>query len=76
LVYGSSHPAPTDDGDDHKLSGQIEADQTVIGGQARNMHNFDRAKKVTGTGGKDKTVVLGILERDGKVVTKVVDRFV
>jgi transposase-like protein len=57
----------------NKLSGQIEADETFIGGKARNMHKFDRAKKVTGTGGKDKTAVLGIMERGGKVVTKVVD---
>jgi transposase-like protein len=57
----------------NKLSGQIEADETFIGGKARNMHKFDRAKKITGTGGKDKTAVLGILERDGKVITKVVD---
>ena len=57
----------------NKLSGQIEADETFIGGKARNMHKAARAKKVTGTGGKDKTAVLGIMERGGKVVTKVVD---
>jgi len=57
----------------NKLSGQIEADETFIGGKARNMHKFDRAKKITGTGGKNKTAVLGIMERGGKVVTKVID---
>ncbi len=57
----------------NKLSGQIEADETFIGGKARNMHASTRAKKVTGTGGKDKTAVLGILERGGKVRTKIVD---
>jgi transposase-like protein len=57
----------------NKLSGQIEADETFIGGKARNMHATRRAKVVTGTGGKDKTAVLGILERGGKVRTKVVD---
>jgi transposase-like protein len=57
----------------NKLSGQIEADETFIGGKARNMHKAARAKKVTGTGGKDKTAVLGIMERGGKVVTKVID---
>jgi transposase-like protein len=57
----------------NKLSGQIEADETFIGGAARNMHKAKRAVKITGTGGKDKTAVLGILERGGKVVTKVVD---
>ena len=36
------------------------------------MHKDKRAEKITGTGGKDKTAVLGILERGGKVVTKVI----
>src|SRR6202023_705468 len=57
----------------NKLSGQIEADETFIGGKARNMHASKRARKITGTGGKDKTAVMGILERGGKVRTKVVD---
>jgi transposase-like protein len=56
-----------------KFSGQIEADKTFIGGKARNMHARKRAKKITGTGGKDKTAVMGILERGGKVRTKVID---
>ncbi|HXS95258.1 MAG TPA: IS1595 family transposase, partial [Candidatus Limnocylindrales bacterium] len=57
----------------NKLSGQVEADETYIGGKARNMHSVKRARKITGTGGKDKTPVMGILERGGKVRTKVVD---
>ena len=56
----------------NKLSGQIEADETFIGGKSRNMHADRRAKKITGTGGKDKTAIMGILERGGKIVTKVV----
>jgi transposase-like protein len=35
-----------------KLSGQIEADETFIGGKARNMHKHEGAKKVTGRGGR------------------------
>lgn len=57
----------------NKLSGQIEADETFVGGKARYMHKDKRAERITGTGGKDKTAVLGILERGGKVVTKVVE---
>ena len=51
-----------------QFSGEVEADETFIGGKARNMHKDVRARKITGTGGKDKTVVMGILERgkDGK----------
>jgi transposase-like protein len=54
------------------LSGEVEADETFIGGKARNMHADKRARKITGTGGKDKTMVMGILERGGKVRTSVV----
>jgi transposase-like protein len=51
-----------------KFTGHVEADETFIGQKARNMHATVRAIKVTGTGGKDKTAVMGILERgkDGK----------
>ncbi len=37
----------------NKLSGQIEADETFVGGKARNVHKTDRAKKISGTGGKN-----------------------
>jgi transposase-like protein len=53
------------------MSGQVEADETFIGGKARNMHASKRARVVTGTGGKDKTAVLGILERAGKGESRV-----
>ena len=56
-----------------KLSGEVEADETFIGGKARNMH---RSKKI-GKGYEhrgivNKTVVMGMLERGGKVKTKVI----
>jgi transposase-like protein len=54
------------------LSGEVEADETFIGGKARNMHKAKRAQKITGTGGKDKTVVMGMMERGGKVRAMVV----
>src|SRR6202521_693145 len=62
----------------NKLSGQVEADETFIGGKARNMHKDKRAEKITGTGGKDKAAVMGILERGpksvgSKVRVKVID---
>jgi transposase-like protein len=46
-----------------KASGHVEADETFIGGKARNMHKSKRERVITGTGGKDKTAVMGILER-------------
>src|ERR1035438_8256593 len=54
------------------LSGEVEADETFIGGKARNMHVSERKRRITGTGTKDKTAVMGILERGGKVRASVV----
>ena len=55
-----------------KMSGEVEVDETFIGGLSRNMHVDKRALRITGTGGKDKTPVIGILERGGKVRTSVI----
>jgi transposase-like protein len=55
-----------------KLGGEVEVDETLIGGKARNMHAATRARRDVGRGGKDKTTVLGIIERGGKVRTAVV----
>jgi len=55
-----------------KLNGEVEVDETFIGGKARNMHLDKRERRITGTGGKDKTIVFGALERGGKVRTVVV----
>ncbi len=51
------------------LGGEVEADETFIGGKARNMHVAQRKRRITGTGTKDKTAVMGILQRGGKVRT-------
>jgi transposase-like protein len=56
-----------------KLAGEVEIDETFIGGKARNMHKSKRARVITGTGGKDKTLVLGMLERGGNVRAMVVE---
>ncbi len=55
-----------------KFTGTVEVDETFIGGKARNMHKADRKRKITGTGGKDKTVVVGMIERGGKARAHVV----
>lgn len=57
----------------HKLAGEVEIDETFIGQKARNMHASVRARKITGTGGKDKTAVMGMVERGGNVRAFVVD---
>jgi transposase-like protein len=45
----------------------VEVDETFIGGKARNMHRERRQRRITGTGGKDKAIVMGVLQRGGKV---------
>ncbi len=52
--------------------GGVEVDETFIGGKARNMHKGKRELKGVGQGGKGKALVVGILERGGKVRTKIV----
>lgn len=58
-----------------KMSGTIEADETYIGGLARNMHKDKKAEKITGRGGAGKTIVMGLLERhtDEQSKQKVID---
>ena len=55
-----------------KLTGEVEADETFLGGKARNMHTNVKARRITGTGPKDKTAVMGLLERGGEVRVAVV----
>src|SRR6058998_4427527 len=57
-----------------KLVGEVEVDETFIGGKARNMHVAQRKRRITGSGTKNKVAVMGILERGGQVRTVVVER--
>ncbi|MGA3314817.1 MAG: IS1595 family transposase [Candidatus Korobacteraceae bacterium] len=49
------------------LSGEVEVDETFIGGKARNMHVAKRREKIHGGGPSGKAVVMGMLQRGGKV---------
>jgi transposase-like protein len=49
-----------------KLSGEVEADESYIGGRVRNMHADKRRKRGRGTGGVGKAIVMGLLERRSK----------
>jgi transposase-like protein len=55
-----------------KLSGEVEADETYIGGKARSMNSKQRARMgdSIGRGWKGKEIVMGLLERKGKVKLK------
>ena len=55
----------------NKMVGQVEVDETFVGGKARNMHRHIRAQKIKGTGGMGKAIVVGLLERKGHVRVKV-----
>src|ERR1039458_1100788 len=57
-----------------KLGGEVEIDETYIGGKARNMHKDRRERALGGKGGGvvGKVGVQGILERGGKIKTAVI----
>src|ERR1035441_9929520 len=61
----------------NKLGGEVEVDETFIGGKARNMHKSRRQKasSVDGGmhGGAGKAIVMGMLQRGGTVRTAVVE---
>lgn len=57
-----------------KLSGSVEVDETFIGGKAKNMHKAKREAIIQGRGSVGKTVVMGLLERKGRVLAKVIER--
>jgi transposase-like protein len=58
-----------------KLSGEVEVDETFIGGKARNMHADVKARKIQGRRGPEgKAIVAAVLERGGKVRAQVVDK--
>jgi hypothetical protein len=49
-----------------KLSGEVEVDETYIGGLARNMHTKKRLRVMKQSPNFGKTIVMGLLERHGK----------
>ncbi len=55
-----------------KLSGHVEADETLIGGSLTNMHP-ERKRLARGRTNMGKVIVMGILERHGEVRTKVIE---
>src|SRR3982751_6873330 len=67
--------AMQDDRKGGKLSGEIEVDESYIGGKARNMHRSKKVKKLQGKGGgySHKIAVQGILERGGEIRAHVID---
>lgn len=58
-----------------KLSGEVEVDESYIGGKARNMHRSRKLRVLEGKGGgmAGKVAVQGILERGGEVRARVIE---
>lgn len=55
-----------------RLENEVEADETFVGGKNKNRHKDKKVKKCQGRSFKDKTPVLGMVERKGEVVTRVI----
>lgn len=53
--------------------GPVEIDETFVGGKVKNMHKGKRAKNVGLQGGAGKAIVMGMLERGGKVRAGVIE---
>jgi transposase-like protein len=51
------------------LTGVVEADETYVGGKAKNMHKKQREEKIGGRGVHGKDTVFGMVERGGRVKT-------
>jgi len=67
--------AMQDDRKGGKLSGEVQIDESYIGGKARNMHKSVKARKLKGDGGgvAGKIAVQGILQRGGHIRARVLD---
>jgi transposase-like protein len=57
----------------HLLNGIVELDETFVGGKNKNRHYDKKVKNSQGRSFKDKTPVLGMLQRGGKLVCRVVE---
>ena len=55
------------------LNNDVEIDETFIGGKNKNRHFDKKVENSQGRSCKDKTPVLGMIERNGNIIAKVVE---
>lgn len=58
---------------DTQLNNEVEVDETYVGGKNKNRHANKKFKNSQGRSAKDKTPVVGMVERGGKVTARTVD---
>jgi transposase-like protein len=51
----------------------VEIDETFVGGKVKNMHKSKRVKGLNYSAGNGKAIVLGMVERGGKVIAGVIE---
>lgn len=57
----------------NELNNEVEADETYVGGKNKNRHEYKKIEGSQGRSSKDKTPVVGMVERSGKLNAKKVD---
>jgi transposase-like protein len=57
-----------------KLTGVIECDEVYFGGKAKNMHARKRRERISGHGHHDKTPVMTLVQRDGRIRSTQLER--
>jgi transposase-like protein len=67
LRYAFDHPSFK-----KELSNVVEIDETYVGGEEKNKHEWKKVKGTQGRSTKTKKPVLGMLERDGNIIAQVV----
>ena len=55
---------------DSELNNEVEIDETFVGGKNKNRHPHKKIEKSQGRSFKDKTPILGMVERNGKLVAR------
>jgi transposase-like protein len=61
-----------EDEGDGKLAAVVQIDESFFGGKVKNMHKSKRPKNVSLKGGNTKAIVLGMLERGGRVRARII----